>query len=233
MDTEYISRASRALAAMTLVRQAAANEVAVLSGAEYETWIGEHRINYWAMAGWITVVIMACCILVGLVLLWWKSRGVAETIDSGTQTLEEGRCSQDVPTRIMVTKHGKAAHRRNDCPFFLRSHVIQSLSWCSVFSLRSKSRFGKARLEAAHWVLRTSVEPQSVLYQFPVSQIPAHSCTQDVPCCTHPARERHLNATRANVSCARLRQASAPPVVLVSTARQCGSVSVLFVGTSA
>ena len=131
MDTEYISRASRALAAMTLVRQAAANEVAVPSGAEYETWIDEHRINYWAVAGWITVVIMACCILMGLVLLWWKSRGVAETIDSGTQTLEGSRCSQDVPTRIMVTKHGKTAHCRNDCPFLLKSHVIQSLSWCS------------------------------------------------------------------------------------------------------
>ena len=53
MDTKYISRASRALAAMTLVRQAAANEIAVPSGAEYETWIGEPRINYWAMAGWM------------------------------------------------------------------------------------------------------------------------------------------------------------------------------------
>ena len=70
VDTEYISRASRALAAMTLVRQAAANEVAVPSGAEYEKWIDEHRINYWAMGGWITVVIMTCCILMGLVLLW-------------------------------------------------------------------------------------------------------------------------------------------------------------------
>ena len=37
MDTGYISRASRALAAVTIVRQAAVNEVAVLSGAEYET----------------------------------------------------------------------------------------------------------------------------------------------------------------------------------------------------
>ena len=94
MDTEYISRASRALAAMTLVRQAAANVVAVPSGAEHETWIDEHRINCWAMAGWITVVIMSCCILMGLVLLWWNSGRVAETIDSGTQTLKEGRAWQ-------------------------------------------------------------------------------------------------------------------------------------------
>ena len=47
-------------------------------------------------------------------------------------TLEEGRCAQDVSARIMmITKHGKAAHCRNDCPFLLKSHVIQSLSWCS------------------------------------------------------------------------------------------------------
>ena len=45
MDTAYISCASRALAAMTLVRQAPANEIAVPSGAEYETWIDEHRTD--------------------------------------------------------------------------------------------------------------------------------------------------------------------------------------------
>ena len=131
MDTEYISRASRALAAMTLVRQAAANEIAVPSGAEDETWIDERRTDCWMMAGWITVVIMTCCILVGLVLLWWKSGRVAETVDNGTQKLQEGRCSQDVLARIMVTNRGKAAHCTNDCPFLLKSHVIQSLSWCS------------------------------------------------------------------------------------------------------
>ena len=74
---------------------------------------------------------MTCYILMGLVLLWWKSGRVAETIDGGTQTLQEVRRSQDVPTRFMVRKHGKAAHCRNDCPFLLKSHVIQSLSWCS------------------------------------------------------------------------------------------------------
>ena len=36
MDTEFISGASRALAAMTLVRQAAASEIAVPSGIEHE-----------------------------------------------------------------------------------------------------------------------------------------------------------------------------------------------------
>ena len=73
MDIEYISRASRALAAMTLVRQAAASEIAVPSVAEHETWIDGYRADYWTAAGWITVVIIFCCILVGLVLPWWKS----------------------------------------------------------------------------------------------------------------------------------------------------------------
>ena len=169
MDTEYISRASRALAAMTLVIQGAASEIGVPCGAEHEIWINGNRADHWTAIGWITVVIMTCCIFMGLVLLWWTFGGVAETIDSGTQTLEEGRCAQDIPTRIMITKHGKAAHCRPDCPFLLKPHVIQSLSWCSRCD--PKQRFGKARLEAAHWVMSTNFEPQSVLYQFPVSQI--------------------------------------------------------------
>ena len=39
---------------MTLVRQAAANEVAVPSRAEYETWIDEYRINFWG-DGWMDI----------------------------------------------------------------------------------------------------------------------------------------------------------------------------------
>ena len=70
-----------------------------------------------------------------------KIRGTVNPVDLMTKhrdgkrlvmlTLEEGRCAQDVSARIMITKHGKAAHCRNDCPFLLTSHVIQSLSWCS------------------------------------------------------------------------------------------------------
>ena len=45
MDTDYISRASRALAGLTLVRQAAANEIAVPSRTENEMWIDEHRTH--------------------------------------------------------------------------------------------------------------------------------------------------------------------------------------------
>ena len=92
-DTECLSRASRALAAMTLVRQAAASEIALITGEEHETWIDGHRADYWTAAGWITLVIMTRCILTGLALLWWKSGRVAGTVDNGTQTLEEGSCA--------------------------------------------------------------------------------------------------------------------------------------------
>ena len=123
---------------------------------------------------------MTCYNLMGLVLLWWKYGRVAETVDSGTQKLEEGRCSQDVLARIMVTKRGKAAHCTNECPFLFE---ISRDSVCElVFSLRSTRRFRKARLEAAHWVIRTSFEPQSVLYRFPGStNLVPQLYTQDVP----------------------------------------------------
>ena len=77
------------------------------------------------------MVIMTRCILAGLALLWWKSGRVIETIDIGTQTLEEGRCAQDIPMRIMITKHVKAAHCRSDGSSMLKPHMIQSLGWCT------------------------------------------------------------------------------------------------------
>ena len=128
MDIEYISRASRALAAMTLVRQATANEIHVPSGAEYETWIDEHRTDYWTVAGWLTVVIMTCCILVGLELQWWKSGRVVETIDNGTQTLEEGRCSQSCTyeDHDHEARQGQALQKL--LPILVKKHVFQSLS---------------------------------------------------------------------------------------------------------
>ena len=84
---------------MTLVRQAAASEIAVHSGAERETWIDGYRAYYWTAAGWITVVIMTCLILVGLVLRRWKSGIDAETIDTGTQTLEKRADALKTPPR--------------------------------------------------------------------------------------------------------------------------------------
>ena len=67
----------------------------------------------------------------------------------------------------MVTKHGKAAHCRNDCSCFFENSC-DSVSELLV-SLR---RVRKARLEAVHWVMRTSFELERVVYQFSVSQIP-------------------------------------------------------------
>ena len=64
------------------------------------------RADCWTAVGWITVVIMTSCILVGLVPVWEKSGRVAETISNGTQTLEEGGCAQDIPARVMTMKHG-------------------------------------------------------------------------------------------------------------------------------
>ena len=109
--------------------------------------------------------------------------------------------------RVLITKNGRAAHCRNDCPFLLKSYSIQTLSW--VFSLRSKRRFRKAHLEAARWVMRTSFEPQSVLHQFPVTDILAPQSTVCTPisCCTCPD---HLTTTHSlNGTRARLRHASA------------------------
>ena len=50
-DTEYISRASRALAAVTLVKRATASEIAVRSGAMQRTWIDGYRADGWTVTG--------------------------------------------------------------------------------------------------------------------------------------------------------------------------------------
>ena len=109
MDTEYISRASRTLEWITLVRQVAAIEIAVSSGVEHETWIDRCRADYRSAAGWIIVVVISCCILTGLLLLWRKSGEAAGTSDTGTQTLDEGRCAQDILSRIMFTARPRIA----------------------------------------------------------------------------------------------------------------------------
>ena len=73
IDTDYISRASRALAAMTLVKRASASEIAVKSEAIQETWINGHGMDWWITASWIRVGIVTCCIMIRLVLLRRKS----------------------------------------------------------------------------------------------------------------------------------------------------------------
>ena len=105
---------------------------------------------------------VTCCILMGLVLLWRKTVRIVDMVDDETQTLEEGERDPEVPMRVMITKNGRAAHCRNDCPFFFE--VVFNSDSELVFSLRSKRRYGNAHLEAARWVMRTSFEPQSVFY---------------------------------------------------------------------
>ena len=112
----------------------------------------------------------------------------------------------------MVTKHGKAAHCRNDCPFLLKSRVIQSLGWCSHCDRNDAGE--KARLEAAQWVVRTSFEPPRVFCISSQShRFLFHSCRHDVPVALILPMTHHFHATRANVSCARLGQASAPLLI--------------------
>ena len=77
IDTQYISRASPALAAVTLVKRATASEIAVHSRAMQETWIDGYRADGWTVTGWMLVVMVICCILMSLVLLWrknWENR---------------------------------------------------------------------------------------------------------------------------------------------------------------
>ena len=74
---------------------------------------------------------MTCCILTSLVLLRKKSGRVGEIVDDEAQTLEEGRSEEIIPSKVLITKKGKAAHCRNDCPFLLTSFSIQSLKSCS------------------------------------------------------------------------------------------------------
>ena len=69
-----------------------------------------------------------------------------------------------------------------------------------VFSLRSKRRFGRARLEEAHWVMRTSFEPQSVRCISQPHRFLFHSCTQDFPV----AHTQDLDAPFQRDTCAHL-----------------------------
>ena len=119
IDTEYIARASRALAAVTLVRQAAASEVAVSSGLEKEEWINE--MDCWTSAGWMITMIVTVGILVYLVSTWWNAGKVAVTVSNSTQTLEEECKSQDIQARILIVRNNRTAHWKSDCPLLCRT----------------------------------------------------------------------------------------------------------------
>ena len=87
--------------------------------------------NWWIAATWILTGINTCCILMSLVLIRRKIGKAAVMVDDETQTLEEGKSDQTIPSRVLITKTGKAAQCRNDCPLLLKLYSIQSLGWCS------------------------------------------------------------------------------------------------------
>ena len=103
--------------------------------------------------------------------------------------------------------------------------MIQSLSWCSHCDPNDalEKRAWRRRIGLREQVLNLRVfciSSQSHRFWF-------HCCTHDVPLALTLLMTHHFNATSANVSCARLRQASAPLLILVRR------VSVPSVGTFA
>ena len=86
----------------------------------------------------------------------------------------------------------------------------------------------KRRLEAAHWVIRTSFEPQSVSKQFPVSQIFDPQLYTRFPCCTHSDHDAPFQRDSCDRSMCKgsdgHQRLFSYLVVLVSVTRQCGIV---------
>ena len=118
----------------------------------------------------------------------------------------------------MVTKHGKAAHCGNDCPFLWKSSVIQSLSWCSHCD-------PKDALEKRAWSRRIKFLNLTVVgISFQSRRFLFHRCTQDFPVALTLTMAHQFNAMRANVSCAKAQTGISAsfsyPVVLVSVAGQ-------------
>ena len=66
------------------------------------------------------------------------------------------------------------------------------------------------------WIMRTSFEPQSVLYQFPVSQLPVLQLCTRLPCCTRLTMTHNFNATKSSDKHQRLILLSCCFLVLVA-----------------
>ena len=133
-----------------------------------EKWIDGHGADGWTVTGLMLVGMDACCILMGWVLLWRKTVRIVDIVDDETRTLEEGTRDPEIPKGVMITKNGRAAHRRNDCPFLLILYSIWTLSLCSHCdpSDASESALGGGALGN-----RTSFEPHSVSHHFPVTDL--------------------------------------------------------------
>ena len=73
LETVYISHAPRTLAAMSLVQRRAATEVVVSSARERDMGItAGSGTDMKTVTGYMTVVIMVCCMLVRLLEVWCK-----------------------------------------------------------------------------------------------------------------------------------------------------------------
>ena len=98
-------------------------------------------------------------------------------VDDETQTLEEGKRDPAIPMKVMITKNGRAAHCRNDCPFFLNSHSIRTLRWCSHCDPSDALEKRTWRRRVLHLLPVTDIPaPQSTVahqfrHQFPVARI--------------------------------------------------------------
>ena len=100
INSEYISRAPRALAAVTLVKRAMASEIDVHSGAMQETWVDGHIADGMTVTGWKLVGIVTCCILTNLVLPWRKTGRIVDMVADETQTLEDGKSNPEIPMKV-------------------------------------------------------------------------------------------------------------------------------------
>ena len=153
-------------AAMSLVRRTAATQMTVSSASERGWGItAGGRTNFCTVAGYKVVVIMICCMLVGLLLVWRKPRCVAVATSRGTRTMDDDveQCHTSLPPKVMIANYGEAAHGKQDCPFFLESHTIRTLSW---FVTATETMLRHCPIGGGvHWDTRTGFQPQSVFYK--------------------------------------------------------------------
>ena len=82
-----------------------------------------------------------------------------------------------VTTRVMIAKHGTAVHCRCDCPFHLKVHAIQSLTWCSHCGPVDAS---------AHQVLRKVLNLRVCVTVLTCRFFLSQFKTAGLPFCTHP-----------------------------------------------
>ena len=119
---------------MTLVKQAAAYEIAASSEWESVDWIIE--ADCWTSAGWMVTIIVTMYSGVSCidVVEDWNC------YDGQKQYTNLGRRVQLArhPTENLIVRNGKAAHWTSHCPFLLR--ITCNAKTELVFSLTSNPR---------------------------------------------------------------------------------------------